>query len=458
MLDEQIKGATAPKTSSTIWCETEMRRLYAEVLVGRRRWNLLNDWVGAQRQAVSAVDIDMIATQIRAIEEQSLAAAQSSADSTVRVTHTYPVLYGQSTHGTLKVWTIRVESAERDTAPARIIITHGQDGGKQQETIRVVSEGKNLGRANATTPWTQALAEATAFWTKKQDKGYRTTKHTSAPIGTRGARLPMLALKYDDRSHDVVWPAFVQPKLNGVRCLMERVGDDIVFHSRGNKQFTTLTHLKADALAVLQDGDILDGELYSHADITFQELVSLIKNEKTSDPTRVARYVKFWNYDRCEDAPFVVRASRLIEHGSIKRVPTYRVANEQEMRQYHGRFCEEGYEGTMVRSGGDAPYRFQYRSPSLLKVKDFQTDEFEIVGAEEGVGKAAGQATFMCETTEGKRFGCRCIGTDEDRREQWTNRQRYVGKWLTVKYQTLSDDGIPVFPVGINIRGEDYDC
>lgn len=363
----------------------------------------------------------------------------------------YPTLYGRTTHGAVKVWNCRVEGTHTD---ARIVISHGQEHGKQQETTRRITEGKNLGRANETTPWKQALAEAEALWTKKQDKGYSTTK-SAATKKLAATRLPMLALKYDDRSHDVVWPAYVQPKLNGVRCLMERVGDDIVFHSRGNKQFTTLNHLKADALAVLQDGEILDGELYSHGDITFQELVSLIKNEKKSDPVRVAQYVKFWNYDRCEDVPFAARQQRLVSHGSIRRVPTYVVQNDAEMRKYHGWFCEEGYEGTMVRSGGDEPYRFQYRSPSLLKVKDFLDDEFEIIGAKEGVGKAEGQATFRCKTETGVEFDVRCKGTDEQRREQWTNWKQYLGKMLTVKYQYLSDDGVPIFPVGITVR--DYE-
>ena len=130
----------------------------------------------------------------------------------------YPTLYGRSTHGSVKVWNCRVEGTHTD---ARIIIAHGAEGGKQQETVRRVTAGKNLGRANATTPWTQALAEAEALWTKKQDKGYSTTK-SAATKKLATTRLPMLALKYDDRSHDIVWPAYVQPKLNGVRCLIDR--------------------------------------------------------------------------------------------------------------------------------------------------------------------------------------------------------------------------------------------
>lgn len=363
---------------------------------------------------------------------------------------TLPTLYGHTTTAAIKVWNCRIEDHGTES---HIIITHGLENGKQQETTRRVKEGKNIGRANATTAWTQAIAEAEAFAAKKIDKGYTSTKAVVATQHQQ-TRLPMLALKYEDRSHDIVWPAFVQPKLNGVRCLMERRGHEIIFHSRGNKQFSTLSHLKVDALAVLRDGDIVDGELYNHGDITFQELVGLITRE-SGDPAQVAKYVKFWNYDRCENAPFMIRASRLIEHGNITRVPTHRVRNADEMRQRHAEFMRDGYEGTMVRSGGAEPYRFQYRSATLLKVKDFLDDEFKIVGANEGVGKAEGQATFTCQIQNGAVFDVRCKGTDTQRREQWSNRQNYLGKMLTVKYQCLSDAGIPVFPVGITVR--DYE-
>ena len=61
--------------------------------------------------------------------------------------HVYPTLYGRSTHGSVKVWNCRVEGTK---AEARVIISHGQEGGKQQETTRRITEGKNLeiGRAH----------------------------------------------------------------------------------------------------------------------------------------------------------------------------------------------------------------------------------------------------------------------------------------------------------------------
>ena len=70
-------------------------------------------------------------------------------------------------------------------------------------------------------------------------------------------------------------------------------------------------------------------------------------------------------------------------------------------------------------------------------------------------GKAEGQAVLVCQTASGGVFRVRCKGTDEYRRYQWEHQPIFIGAMLTVRYQNLSDDGIPVFPVGIAVR--DYE-
>lgn len=367
---------------------------------------------------------------------------------------TFPPLYDVASTGKVKLWTIAVQ----DVSPtlSTITIAHGLEHGKMQTTVRKVTAGKNVGRSNATTIFEQAQAEAESFWTKKQDKGYAPTKtSTKKKAVTAVEHLPMLALKFDDRKHDVVWPAYIQPKLNGVRCLVERLGNTITFRSRGNKTFTTLDHLVPDCLKVLKNGELMDGELYSHGGVTFQELIALIKREKNADIDGLKKYVYFWNYDWCLPEPFHQRQRRLKDEGYIKAVPTYQVQNEQDARAYHAQFTQEGYEGSMIRSGGDEPYRSKYRSPSLLKLKDFQDDDFVIIGAKDSVGKAEGQCVFRCQTTAKDEFDVRMKGTDETRLEQWKNRDKYMGKLLTCRFQNLSDEGIPIFPVGIAIR--DYE-
>lgn len=362
---------------------------------------------------------------------------------------TFPTLYGTTSTGKTKVWNCDVQ---QKLGGAIITVVHGALGGKQQETTRFIGEGKNIGKANETSAYEQAEAEARSDWRKKQDKGYT----PAIPVASTmvESRLPMLAHKYTERSHDLVWPVFVQRKLNGVRCLVERTGDAIRFMSRGGKDFKSLGFLVPDFLAVMQDGDVLDGELYSHGAVSFQVLVGLIKDETPTPETQALkeRVVKFYNYDRVEDAPFRERMTRLATHGRIVAVETFEAKTEAEAMTYHQQFTMEGYEGTMFRSGGDEPYRYQYRSTSLLKYKDFIDEEFPIVGVEQCDGKSIGQAKFVCQVPNGGTFSVRCKGTDESRLEQWTNRQSYIGQQLTVQYQQLSDIGIPIFPVGIALR------
>lgn len=371
------------------------------------------------------------------------------------LTKTYPTLYGLTSKGKVKIWDVNVRQEKTQSV---IQITHGELHGTTQTAIRKITEGKNLNKANETTIYEQACLEAQALWNKKCDKGYQSQLHDLTAKKTKNeSRLPMLALKYEDRKHDLVWPVFVQPKLNGVRCLLERRGDEILFHSRGGKQFTTLDHIKQDAMKVLRDGEMIDGELYCHKDLTFQELVSLIKNDKQKEENaeKLQRYVKFWNYDRCESLPFKERSKSLVNRGSICNVQTWTAQNEAEVLAIHTQVTQDGYEGTMIRSGGDEPYRFQYRSPTLLKLKDFVDEEFQIVDVKEGIGKDEGKAIFKCALPNGKTFDVRCAATDEERTIQWKRRHTYVKKWLTVKFQNLSDDGVPIFPVGISIR--DYE-
>jgi DNA ligase-1 len=124
------------------------------------------------------------------------------------------------------------------------------------------------------------------------------------------------------------------------------------------------------------------------------------------------------------------------------------------MREFHAEMVRAEYEGTIIRNA-EGLYRCDYRSADLQKYKDFIDEEFEIIGGKEGIGKDEGAVTFICLTEEGKPFDCRPRGTYEQRQEWWKKLGSLLGKKLTVRYQTRSDDNIPIFPVGIAIR--DYE-
>ena len=113
-----------------------------------------------------------------------------------------------------------------------------------------------------------------------------------------------------------------------------------------------------------------------------------------------------------------------------------------------------GFEGLMFRNAKGL-YDVGQRSADLLKMKDFFDDEFEVIDFYEGEGREAGCVMWRCKTKDGKVFGCRPEGTHEERAEFLKEAKDYVGKMLTIRYQELTKDGLPRFPVGVAFR--DYE-
>jgi DNA ligase-1 len=136
---------------------------------------------------------------------------------------------------------------------------------------------------------------------------------------------------------------------------------------------------------------------------------------------------------------------------NVKIVKTVRAHDESRVAYLHQLFVQDGYEGTMIRDA-DMKYEIGKRSYSLLKLKDFVDAEYRIVNVVDGDGSDVGLAIFELETDSGERFNCRPEGSQENRADLFKNRRELVGKYLTVRYQELSKDGIPIFPVGVSIR------
>lgn len=136
---------------------------------------------------------------------------------------------------------------------------------------------------------------------------------------------------------------------------------------------------------------------------------------------------------------------------NVKFVPTHKANDETDIMKYHKMFTKVGYEGTMIRNP-QMTYEIGKRSYSLLKLKDFTDAEFRIVDVVDGDGSDAGLAIFELETDSGQRFNCRPEGSQDNRKRLYDERGSLVGKWLTVRYQELSKDGVPIFPVGVAIR------
>jgi ATP-dependent DNA ligase len=383
----------------------------------------------------------------------------------------FPELQGEAQTGKTKMWSVRV--LERNGSGV-IETTHGYVDGKKQVNEKIISEGKNIGKKNETTPLQQAINEARSAWVKKKESGY-------SPLGVideagvgnsdeesvdneacgRGKGVdedvpsPMLAHDYNKRGKSIKFPCFVQRKFDGTRCVgMPGKG----LFSRNKKRYPHMEHIIAE-INKLPSTIVLDGELYSDT-LTFQEIVGLVKREslKKGDDEKQLQ-IKFHIYDIINDMPYEQRYANLqmlfnkYKFKHLVLVKTDVCESEEKMKELHAQYVAEGYEGLMLRNklGG---YK-NARSADLQKFKEFFDDEYTVVNYREGEGLEAGCVIWICETKEGKQFACRPRGTREDRIELYASGDKYIGKELTVRYQELTSDGLPRFPVGISFR--DYE-
>jgi DNA ligase-1 len=375
-----------------------------------------------------------------------------------------PTLYKKTSTGKIQMWEISVRDFPAQTVngtnmPARasIFTLYGQVDGKKQTAEESISAGKNIGKANETTPFQQAEAEARSQWEQKIKKGYVPSLDDAKAgnIDTNfitGGVNPMLAHKYDEQGHKIKYPAYVQPKLDGHRCIAIIQDGKCTLWSRTRKPITGVPHI-ARALEEMfpQESVVFDGELYNHDyREKFEQLTSFIRQ---TTPKPGHEVVQYWIYDVVmPDRTFTERATWLEVLGDsspLVPVPTDEVSDKEEMIRVFGAYVEAGFEGLMVRNS--AGKYVGKRSYDLQKVKLFTDAEFEVVAVEEGRGKMAGHAMFVVKTGD-KTFRVKMMGKLDDLKVMYDNREQYLGKMLTVKYQKLSAEGIPIFPVAVRFR------
>jgi ATP-dependent DNA ligase len=373
---------------------------------------------------------------------------------------TFPALQGETLTGKTKLWSVEVR---HQNGCGVIVTTHGQKDGKMQVNEKIISEGKNIGKKNETTPFAQAVSEARTAWTKKRESNYTPVEEQeesdeeSAGKGKgidESVPLPMLAHDYNKRGKSIQFPCFVQKKFDGTRCVAVPQSG---LYSRNRKSYPHLDHIKEE-INKLPANMVLDGELYSNT-LSFQEIVGLVKKEtlKAGDEEKQLQ-IQFHVYDIINEAPYVQRYANLqllfrrYKFKHLVLVKTEHCESEEKMKEMHAQYVAEGYEGIMLRNK-EGTYS-NARSVHLQKYKEFFDTEARITGFKSGEGAEEGCVIWICEY-EGKTFACRPRGTREERMELFQNGDCHVGKKLTVRYQEKTDDGLLRFPVGLAIR--DYE-
>lgn len=357
----------------------------------------------------------------------------------------YEKLYKRTATGAIQVWW-------QERVGGRYRTHSGQKDGQIVTSEWTTAKPKNVGRSNETTPEQQAEAEVESNYTLKKKGGYNTTVD-AAKASERFS--PMLAKVYGDYKDDVdralaEGTVLVQPKLDGIRCIATAAG----LWSRQGNPIIAVPHVhEALRPAFRKDSNaIFDGELYNHElKADFPRLVSLIKKQKptSEDLAESARMIEYWVYDSPRDVVTSTRIALVYDVATaigrpLVPVPTHTVDGQARLDELHGQHLSDGFEGTMIRLEG--PYETK-RSKLLLKHKEFQDKEFQVLDIVEGEGNRSGMAGYaVLQLNDDDTFRANIKGEREYLREVLANRKSYIGRAATVEYFHLTPDGVPRFP------------
>jgi hypothetical protein len=253
-----------------------------------------------------------------------------------------------------------------------------------------------------------------------------------------------------------VFPAYVQPKHNGIRCL----DDGITGWTReGNVHKPHIQKLLKSLPK--RDGWTRDGELVlPRHKFSFQQTQSAVAAENED-----SRLLTLQTFDGYDPSNLGMKFSDRLSHGGIP-CETHLVHDMDAVEYWYNNFLASGYEGLIFRQ--DVPYKFGSAGRILMKYKPSDTAEFQCIGIKENKGKAAGTPTFLllrpnvdytAGTPANKKnsFAAMPDGDYDKKRALW---EKYkdgscIGKWYQVEFADRYDSGVPQFPVGKGFRKVD---
>lgn len=278
--------------------------------------------------------------------------------------------------------------------------------------------------------------------------------------------------KYEE-SNIKIFPVSVQPKIDGIRCLMRKMEGKIQSRSRLNNVWPHFDHIKQEIdkfLVYLPEDVELDGEIYT-MDLTVNELKSIVNTFKKglhSKHNELHYYIfdiiesekKDW-----EDRYKMLKKSykRYIEDGNESKTFTilksYDAKNDSEIMEYHNKFINEGYEGIIIRKYGYNNKKQSYyntkRSNNLLKYKNMTEKEVTIIGSKNNKNCNEELFRLIVKDENNKIYCVNTRGTIIKKKKIIENINKIIGKKLTIRYTSISEKGIPQHVMGIVIR--DYE-
>jgi len=343
------------------------------------------------------------------------------------------ILYGLGNNG-------KVLEYEMQVVGNRFRTITGSQGFGHVTSEWTVCEGKNLGRANETTPEEQAYSEAKSRWEKKQKSGgyWKNIKDINKVKFVE----PMLAYPLVNSKHDrtkhVKFPCMVDRKYNGGRVIFTRNG---AFTRKGEK-YLTIPHIvkSLEPLFEKYPDLVIDSEGYNHLyRYELNELMSILRTsvnitdkllEKSEKIVRLYVY-DCYGFETTEEETGCWHR-RLALNALLKDIP-YTVAvpfktahSLKEVYEIYDEYVREGYEGAIVRNW-NAPYQHK-RTNDLIKIKPEEDAEATVITIHKGNGNASNfAATATLKMEDGREFDATFRGPEDQKIDILKHPENWVG-------------------------------
>jgi ATP-dependent DNA ligase len=378
--------------------------------------------------------------------------------------------------------------------------------------------GKNIGKKNERNALQQAMVDARSKYLKKIEEGSVTHQNSDdddskddcvnqavnkleikSKLDNDIMFLPMLAKNYKDLIDKVVYPVYIQPKLDGNRCVsfLNKQGkkdsdltyENVILYTRTKKEYpynANNNNIRKELLPILinnfnsvsKESLYLDGELYAH-NVSLQQINSDVRgsnNNSDSDSKSIQYHIYDMFYPSYVVEPFEFRTNKLKNifgdktYTLLKRVPTKLIHTIDECDKLYVRFLEEKYEGAMIRTPMGAYMKSTIksstlRSKNLLKRKEIYTDEFEVVDFKQGVkGKEVGLVIWICAVSTDSDLTFSVVPNMTHKKRELIYKEcnaggvgvgfikKYKNRMLTVEYRGYSDNGTPLQIKAIGFR------
>jgi len=350
------------------------------------------------------------------------------------------VLYRSTKRGEVSVWaiwseshTIFIETRASETSSS-VMHTEEVVEGKAGRTVEVQIKSRIDSRVKV-----------------KMDHGYSydRNKATSGEMTNQlNLYMPMLAERFKNIKAYNIADMLVQPKLDGHRCLIARIGNEYIAYSRRGIQILTIDHILDNI--IFPDGYILDGELYHHG-TSLQTIASWTKRKQVNTSK-----LSFMCYDVITpDADTYEERLRFL----MNEVLFNDISNSQILRTLDGAKFQEGfsmgtflqntidkgYEGVILRPKNGI-YHIGRRHKDLIKVKQWFDDDFKIVNIHLSKTEVP---VLDCITENGLEFKATAPGNAMQKMRAYQKKHLYIGTKVTIEYPNLTDKGIPFQPVAV---------